>query len=210
MKGLTLEFVTTRLMHEVTKRKEKEPQGDEAAMVTCQAKGGRTNTRHDPRVCFKCGQQGHIARNCWSGGKDVANNAKVDDCAFVVTNGGSSSNMSKWIIDSEAMQQMTPHRQAFDTYEAISNCHVFLGDNGMVEAMGKGSILVETQVKGQMKRITIHDVLHVPKLHANLLSVSKLASKGLKVHFNVMGCVVRAQSGDMLAMDSMEANLYQL
>ena len=104
---------------------------------------------------------------------------------------------------------MTPHRQAFDTYEAISKRHVFLGDNGMVEAVGKGSILVETQAKGQM-RITIHDVLHVPKLHANLLSVSKLASKGLKVHFNVMGCVVRAQSGEMLAMGSMEANLYQL
>ena len=39
--------------------------------------------------------------------------------------------------------------------------------------------------------------------------MSKLASKGLKVHFNVMGFVVWAQSGEMLAMDSMEANLYQ-
>ena len=65
--------------------------------------------------------------------------------------------------------------------------------------MGKGSIFVETQVKGQMRRITIHDVFYVPKLHANLLSMSKLASKGLKVHFNVMGCVVRAQSGEILA-----------
>ena len=53
-------------------------------------------------------------------------------------------------------------------------------------------------------------MLHVLKLHANLLLVSKLASKGLKVHFNVMGCVVRAQSGEMLAMGSIEANLYQL
>ena len=103
---------------------------------------------------------------------------------------------------------MTPYRQAFDTYEAISN--VFLVDNDMMEVVGKGSILVETQVMGQKRRITIHDVLHVPKLHANLLSVSKLASEGLKVHFNVMGCVVRAQSGEMLAMDSMEANLYQV
>ena len=68
----------------------------------------------------------------------------MNDCAFVVTNGGSSSNMSKWIIDSGASQHMTPHRQAFDTYKVISNRHVFLGDNGMVEAMGKGSILVET------------------------------------------------------------------
>ena len=60
MKELTLEFVIARLMHEVIKRKEKEPQGDEAAMVTRQAKGGSTDTRHEPRVCFKCGKQGHL------------------------------------------------------------------------------------------------------------------------------------------------------
>ena len=127
---------------------------------------------------------------------------------IVVTNGGSKSNMSKWIIDLEATQHVTSHRQAFDTYEAISNHHVFLGENGMV--VGKGSILVETQVTRQRMRITIHDVLYVAKLHANLLSMSKLASKGLKVHFNMIGCVVRAQNGEMLAMDSMEGNLYQI
>ena len=63
MKELTLEFFNARLMHEMTKRKEKEPQGDEAAMVTRQAKGGTTNTRHEPRICFKCGKQGHTACN---------------------------------------------------------------------------------------------------------------------------------------------------
>ena len=39
---------------------------------------------------------------------------------------------------------MTPHRQALDTYEAIPNRHMFLGDTSMVEPMGKDSILVET------------------------------------------------------------------
>ena len=202
MKELILEFVTARLMHEVNKRKEKEPQGDEATMVTCQTKRGSTNKKHEPRMCFKYGKQGHIIGNCWSGGKDVANNAKVDDCAFVVTN--------KALVATSATQHMTLHRQAFDIYEAISNHHMFLGDNGIVEAVGKGSILVETEGKEQIKRIAVHNVLHVPKLHANLLLVSKLASKGLKVHFNMVDCVVRAQSGEMLAMASMEANLYHL
>ena len=91
MKELTLEFITTRLMHEVTKKNE-ESQGDEVAMVTRQAKGGSTNTRHELRMCFKCDKQGHITRNCWSGGKDVADNAKVNDCTCVLTNRGSSSN----------------------------------------------------------------------------------------------------------------------
>src|SRR6476646_2983791 len=105
---------------------------------------------------------------------------------------------------------MTPHRQAFDTYESISGRHVFLGDNGMVDAVCKGSMLVESHVKGQVMKIRIHDVLHMPKLNANLLSVSKLVSRGLKVHFNMMGCVVWARDGEMLALTRMEANLYHL
>ena len=56
----------------------------------------------------------------------------------------------------------------------------------------------------------MHDVLHVPDLHSNLLSMSKLISRGLKVHFNLFGCVVRASNGEMLAVASLESNLHQL
>ena len=65
-------------------------------------------------------------------------------------------------------------------------------------------------MKGQVRRIRVYDVLHVPKLHTNLLSVSKLVSRGLKVHFDNMRCVVKAQDGKVLVMTSMEANLYQV
>ena len=210
MKELTLEFVTARLMHEVAKRKEKEPQGDDSAMVSRQGKGGSNKNRREERVCFKCGKSGHIERYCWSR-KDVANTTRYDDdFAFVATHGASSSPIGKWIVDSGATQHMTPNRHAFDTYESISSRNVFLGDNGMVEALGKGSILVESQVKGKMRRIRIYDVLHVPKLHANLLSVSKLVARGLRVHFDKSGCIVCTQEGEVLAMASLEANLYQM
>jgi hypothetical protein len=52
MKDLTMEFVTARLMHEMSKRKEKEPQGDDAAMVSMQGKGGTTSTRKDTKTCY--------------------------------------------------------------------------------------------------------------------------------------------------------------
>ena len=56
----------------------------------------------------------------------------------------------------------------------------------------------------------MHDVLHVPDLHSNLLSVSKLISRCLKVHFNSLGCVMWANNGEMLAVASLESNLNQL
>ena len=80
----------------------------------------------------------------------------------------------------------------------------------MVEAVGKSSILVETRVKGLVRSIRMHDVLHVPKMHSNLLLMSELISRGLKVHFNSLGCVVSASNKEMLAFASLGSNLYQL
>jgi hypothetical protein len=51
MQDLTMEFVTARLMHEVSKRREKEPQGEDAAMVSMQGKGGTTSTHKDTKTC---------------------------------------------------------------------------------------------------------------------------------------------------------------
>ena len=73
-----------------------------------------------------------------------------------------------------------------------------------------GEILVEVQVKGLTKKIRIEEVLHVPKLHANLLSMSKLSLGGLKVHFNLVGCIVRSPSGVLIASAPREGNLYYL
>ena len=216
-KELTMEFVTARLVHEESKRKEKEPHGNDSAMVSRHGKGTTSNSKNEPRVCFICGKSGHIARHCWhkkDNVKNNANNAKVEDAKedhlFVVGDGACNTSMHKWLIDSGATQHMTFHKEAFDSYESISHRKVYLGDNGVVEAIGKGSMLVETCVDNKVKRIRIHDVLYVPKLHTNLLSVSKLVARGLNVHFNTMGCKVRTQRGEVVAMATMEANLYQL
>ena len=82
MKELTMEYVTARLMHEMSKKKEKEPQGDDAAMVSKQGKGGFSSTRKDSRTCFHCGKTNHIARFCFKAKnkekekKENANKAK--------------------------------------------------------------------------------------------------------------------------------------
>ena len=57
--------------------------------------------------------------------------------------------------------------------------NVILGDDTVLEAMGEGSIVVDMEVKGRVKTITIKDILHMPKMKANLLSVRHLVSKRL-------------------------------
>ena len=118
--------------------------------------------------------------------------------------------MCKWIMDSGATKHMTPHRNAFHTYEVIAPRNVHMGDDSVVKTIGMGSIVVEAVCKGRSRKITIKDALHVPMLQANLLSVSKLISSGSKVQFNKDGCIVRAPHGEVIAMAPRQGNLYQM
>ena len=58
---LTLDYVTSRLLHELSRRKENESRGDNAAFYVKQSKGGSSKSV-SKRVCFYCGQKGHIAK----------------------------------------------------------------------------------------------------------------------------------------------------
>ena len=155
MSELTLDFITTRLMHEVSKRKEKELQRDDVTMLSRQARTFDNNKRRGnvPR-CYNCGKLDHIARICRMKRKVNANMTRLnDDFAFFVRDGTSTTSATRWIVNSGASQHMTPHKQFFATYKSILGHKVFIGDNGMVEAVGKGSILVETRVKDRTRSI---------------------------------------------------------
>ena len=75
LKDLTMEFVTARMMHEVTKRKEKGSHGDDAALVSKQHKGGSSSSRGETRLCYNCGKPSHLARNCSKPKKSERDNA---------------------------------------------------------------------------------------------------------------------------------------
>ena len=80
----------------------------------------------------------------------------------------------------------------------------------MLKGVGRGSIVVDTEVKGSVKTITINDVLHVPKLKANLLSVQYLVLKHLRVEFSDDGYFVLSPSREEVAIIHEVNGLYQI
>jgi hypothetical protein len=54
MKELTIEYVMARLMHGMSKHKEKEPQGKNMEMVARQSKAGDPPPWQDVKTCFYC------------------------------------------------------------------------------------------------------------------------------------------------------------
>jgi hypothetical protein len=124
--------------------------------------------------------------------KEKANQACEDhEKVLVATLSANDHTTYDCIVDSGATQQMTFEQEWFTTYERISPRKVFMGDDIVLDAIGKGKIKATMQVKGELSHATITQVLHVPKMKNNLISVSKLISEGFKVEFDKDGCKVK-------------------
>ena len=56
--------------------------------------------------------------------------------------------------------------------------------------MGTGCVKVQMFAKGKWVKSVLQDVLYIPDLHSNLLSISHLTQCGTKVHFLRENCHV--------------------
>jgi hypothetical protein len=59
---------------------------------------------------------------------------------FVMALSANDHTTYDWIVDSGATQHMTFEEERFTTYERISPKRVFMGDDTVLEAIGKGNI----------------------------------------------------------------------
>jgi hypothetical protein len=74
---------------------------------------------------------------------------------FVVALNANDHTTYDWIIDLGTTQHMTFERKWFTTYKSIIPRKVYMGDDTILEAIGKGSIKVTMQVGGKMLFTTI-------------------------------------------------------
>lgn len=87
------------------------------------------------------------------------------------------------------------HNFTFDSYEVNTPCNVYLGDESIMKAIGMRTNAMKTIVRGKINQICVKDTLCVPKLRANLLSISKVVSNDLIVQFNLNKCFAKTCNG---------------
>jgi len=74
-----------------------------------------------------------------------------------------------WIIDSGDTDHITPHLHLFQSFVLVSRpCFITLPNGKNIQLQNIGTVALNAN-------IVLHDVLHVPKFHFNLLPASKLA-----------------------------------
>ena len=77
---------------------------------------------------------------------------------------------------------MTFNRDLMHDYEIINNKSVRVGNNHTLAILGKGKLMVElTDHHGNPQTIILHNVLHIPRIACNLLSVTELLDEGSKI-----------------------------
>ena len=115
-----------------------------------------------------------------------------------------------WYFDSGATKLITSHRDMFTCLEVVPNGNtVTCANNASYPVKGIGKIVL-TSANGSS--FTLSDVLYVPGIRKNLLSVSALARLGFVVKFVDDICTVHdLTSGDMIiASGTLFRGMYRL
>ena len=86
---------------------------------------------------------------------------------------------------------------------------VNLGDNRTIFAYGKGIYRVKALVNGGFQKIALRDVLFLPELDKNLLSVRAMVKLGAVVSFQDDMCRITRNS-KLLAVGEIQRKLYVL
>lgn len=82
-------------------------------------------------------------------------------------------------MDPGTTDHMSANRTAFKSYQAFKVAKPIFTGGGTIYAHGQGKIeLFAKQQSGSPQKITLHNVLHVPSLIGNLMSISALRKKG--------------------------------
>ncbi|TXG63370.1 hypothetical protein EZV62_010364 [Acer yangbiense] len=111
--------------------------------------------------------------------EDISKGKNEDGVLFYACQAASEEKNDKWYIASGCSNHMTGDASIFCDIDASNKSQVRLGNGALVEVKGKGTIAVETN-KG---RRFIKNVLLVPNLQQNLLSVGQMIQNGYSLHF---------------------------
>jgi hypothetical protein len=103
------------------------------------------------------------------------------ECAFLICCTSVETAPSIWYIDSGASSHMTGVREHLtDLRDTEVRMEIALGDDTLVRVVGIGTVTFQ---RDSMPPISFRDVLYVPGLKKNLISVSTLQDRGLEVTF---------------------------
>lgn len=170
--------------------------------------------------CFSCGQTGHFRRKCPAGNSGSyaprsgyqndrgANNPNVANAKFANAFSAfvDADSSDDWFIDSGASRHMTPRRDILTDFQSSTMPFISVANNARLEVAGCGTAFV---LFGGIE-VAVRNVLCVPGLKANLLSVSEIIRAKNRVTFDQNGCSVYNGRNELLVTANARGGTYKI
>ena len=168
-----------------------------------------TQNNTTQKHCAHCKLNTHNTKHCWilfpeqrppgrssdkkaqAGSSTAGTKGKRVKEVFVAANSLSEGAADRWLLDSGASCHMSHDRDSFVSLRDHKVTIQIGKKGGNVVSEGVGDVDLCLDVCGETQHIRLTDVLYIPDLPVNLLSVAALTSRNLRVEFNKRdGCVV--------------------
>jgi transposase InsO family protein len=216
---LTLGFVKGKLIDEYKRRKGVPDSEDSSTALRASQK--KNSVGESDRSCFFCKKSGHFKQDCFKYKKWKANNEKREKVNEVKDKNERSGSVcfsvhdrknqkDVWYIDSGATSHMSNDESFFKTLEKrkMRDVTVANGESAKVLGIGRGELHC-LNGKDEAVKVCLEDVLYVPDLTENLLSVKRLAKTGHSVGFTGEQCEI-SKNNIVIAKGKLSPDMYEL
>lgn len=191
---------------------------------------GRYDNRYDNRGCFNCGEGSHYFRNCPKRMKENNYNdlrKKLNENKYGDNNKFGSAkqarfnkwyscllfsetNMKGWYVDSGASNHMCNDEKFFVHLYVKEESNIILADGDKIISNKFGDVKLSIRISdNEVVDVLIKDVLYVPGIKGNLISVRKLVLSGFDVLFKNDECCI-LKDDDFLTIAKFENGLYKV
>ncbi|GBP41692.1 Retrovirus-related Pol polyprotein from transposon TNT 1-94 [Eumeta japonica] len=154
-------------------------------------------------VCYKCKGSVHYLNQC------PLLKKTANKCVFNVVFINGKFNKTEWYVDSGASAQMTVNKDWIKKNMNLSPClpEIVVANESKVSVDCSGDVNIVWDLKCH---ITVKNVLCVPSLTTNLLSVSELIRNGNNVVFKEKHCYIYDGSVALVAIADLTDGVYKL
>lgn len=212
---LTPSYICSKIIDEYKRRSSRESaQRDDMSTAAYSANTYRKNKKY----CTFCKRPGHIIEECRNKAKKekavteqnmMAALAEVDThTEFAFATYAHTYDPSSWIVDSGSTSHISGTRDHFILFDSSYRATIELANGKRMNAIGKGDIIVQfINGSNESRNVRVCDVLYVPGIIGNLLSVMRMIDKGAVVRFNDKQCHIR-QGETELAVGDIQGQLF--
>ena len=230
-KPLTADGVSSMLQAEANRRIRDKSGGAMALFTSEKTRKGKGNQSRDPKPtdeCRYCKHLGHWANKCpqreddkRKAGNSQSSTGKSANTAvsqnqelttretghvYVATD---SRGRTGTILDTGATGHMFCERGQFESYQLSHGDTVSVGDRRDIPVEGRGSVALQLASADGPRKVVLHNVLHIPRLGMNLVSLGSLQSAGA-TYRSVRAGISVMMNGEGLFTARLDSGLYHL